>query len=516
MVSAKSLGAQETVHIPGVSVTLLNGIIGSSLILFGSFGIGWLASVSPLNRDAFFIVMRTEPVAVILSAVILCLGFWVLFRAWWVLGQLLKKWEDGTLRVVRKAVWLWSIPLLVTLPIVSRDVFAYIGQGRLVEAGQDPYVDGISSLNNWFQLGTDTMWAQDGTPYGPLFLTIEYLVVKVTGGSTDAAILFFRAIAFIGVLLTLRYLPKLAQLHSTSGAKAAWVVVANPLFLINFVASAHNDSLMVGLSVWAVYLACKQKGIMAVVVLTASIGVKPITLVLLPFIGLLWAGKDASWPRRILYWFYSGMILLVLMALVGMLNGYWFGWLKVMLFTGTGFSVFAPVGMIVILASTLVSSFGMGTDWILPVAKLLGRLIGVALAFVVIFRGRYERLVLRLAVGFSAIVVLSPVIQPWYLLWLLPFYAAVGIKENWQMLWVYVTTMFFVAYQAADQLFIWQFLQEDLVPAVQLISWTVSAACLLFLLFVDPKTRRIIPELLFSIKWVREKWGSFSNRKKQA
>lgn len=80
---------------------------------------------------------------------------------------------------------------------------------------------------------------------------------------------------------------------------------------------------------------------LAVIVLTASIGVKPITLVLLPFIGLLWAGPEAKWPKRILYWFYSGMLLLALMTLLGFLNGYWFGWLKVMLFTGTGYSIFS-------------------------------------------------------------------------------------------------------------------------------------------------------------------------------
>ncbi|MCZ4151031.1 hypothetical protein BZG21_42355, partial [Escherichia coli] len=112
---------------------------------------------------------------------------WLLFRSWWRLGQKLKGWGEGSLKVVRRAVWLWSIPMLVTLPIMSRDVFAYIGQGRLVDAGQDPYVDGISSLNNWFQLGTDTMWAQDGTPYGPLYLSIEWLVVNIVGGSTDVA-----------------------------------------------------------------------------------------------------------------------------------------------------------------------------------------------------------------------------------------------------------------------------------------------------------------------------------------
>ncbi|WP_431712046.1 polyprenol phosphomannose-dependent alpha 1,6 mannosyltransferase MptB [Glutamicibacter uratoxydans] len=489
----------------GLSHTLFSGVIGTTLILFGSFGVGWLASVSPLNQDRFFIMMRTEAAGVLSSVVLLTLGCWVLVRAWWRLGQKLSGWPEGSLKLVRKAVYLWSAPLLISIPIMSRDVFAYIGQGRLVMAGQDPYSDGISSVSNWFQLGTDTMWAEDGTPYGPLFLLIEYLVVAAVGYSTDLSILAFRLIAFVGVILCLYYVPRLAKLHGVDPAKATWVTVANPLFLLNFVASAHNDSLMVGLSVMAVYLACQRRGVLAVIVLTASIGIKPITLVLLPFIGLLWAGKDASWPRRILYWFYSGMILLVLMTLFGYLNGYWFGWLKVMLFTGTGFSIFSPLGIGVMLLSAAVSAFGLSTEWILPALKLFGRLAGVALAMVVIFRGKYSHLVQRLAIGFSAIVVLSPVIHPWYLLWLLPFFAVTGIRDDWQMLWVHITVLFFVAYQAADQLFIWQFLQADLVPLASLLSWAISLLAIAYLVFVDRQTRQVMPQLLKKTPWLSKK-----------
>ena len=502
MVSTNQPEVLEHKPATGVPRTLVSGLIGSTLVLFGSFGVGWLASVSPLNQDPFFIMMRTETFWVITSVILLTLGCWVLVRAWWRLGQKLAGWPEGSLAVVRKAVLLWSAPLLVSIPIMSRDVFAYIGQGRLVMAGQDPYSDGISSVSNWFQLGTDTMWAEDGTPYGPLYLLIEYLVVAAVGHSTDLSILAFRLIAFLGVILCLYYLPKLARLHKVDGAKATWVTVANPLFLLNFVASAHNDSLMVGLAVMAVYLACQRRGVLAVIVLTASIGVKPITLVLLPFIGLLWAGPEAKWPKRILYWFYSGMLLLALMTLLGFLNGYWFGWLKVMLFTGTGYSIFSPLGIVIMLLTGAVSAFGLSTEWILPVIKLLGRLLGVALAMVVIFRGKYSHLVQRLAIGFSAIVVLSPVIHPWYLLWLLPFFAATGIRDDWQMLWVHLTVLYFIAYQAADQLFIWQFLAEELVPGVRFISWGVSIAAIAWLLLVDRHTRSILPGLLKQTPWL--------------
>ena len=139
-----------------------------------------------------------EYAGVITSTVVLTLGCWILFRAWLRLGQVNAGWGPDSLKAVKKAVWTWSAPMLLALPIFSRDVFAYIGQGRLVDAGQDPYVTGISSLNNWFQLGTDITWAQDETPYGPLFLLLEYWVFRAVGFSPDLSVLLFRLIAFAG------------------------------------------------------------------------------------------------------------------------------------------------------------------------------------------------------------------------------------------------------------------------------------------------------------------------------
>ena len=337
---------------------LIQGAIGSIMVLLGSYAIGWLASASPLNRYPLLIAIRTEYSGVIAGTVVLTLGCWILFRAWLRLGQQLAGWPEGSLATVKKAVWAWSAPMLLALPIFSRDVFAYIGQGRLVAAGQDPYVDGISTLNNWFQLGADITWAESETPYGPLYLNVEYWVNRLVGTSPDLSVLLFRLVAFIGVILCMVYVPKIAALHKVSGAKATWISVANPLFLISFVASAHNDSLMIGLALAGTYYAATRRGVLGVVLIAASIGVKPITLVLLPFIGLLWAGPDAGWGRRIRYWVYTAGLVGLIMAIIGWANGYGFGWLKVMLGTGTGAVIFAPVGALNAVLSGALSTIG--------------------------------------------------------------------------------------------------------------------------------------------------------------
>ncbi|WP_449373168.1 polyprenol phosphomannose-dependent alpha 1,6 mannosyltransferase MptB [Arthrobacter psychrolactophilus] len=82
---------------------------------------------------------------------------------WLRLGQRLANWGPGALKAVVWAVVAWGAPLLIAVPIFSRDVYAYTGQGRLMAEGLDPYSDGISSLSNWFMLGTDPSWAENRT-----------------------------------------------------------------------------------------------------------------------------------------------------------------------------------------------------------------------------------------------------------------------------------------------------------------------------------------------------------------
>ncbi|MET0872336.1 MAG: polyprenol phosphomannose-dependent alpha 1,6 mannosyltransferase MptB [Paeniglutamicibacter terrestris] len=467
---------------------LIQGTIGSIMVMLGSYAVGWLASVSPMNRNPLLIAIRTDYVGVVVGTVVLTVGCWILFRAWLRLGQQLAGWPEGSLVVVKRAIWSWSIPMLFALPIFSRDVFAYIGQGRLVAAGQDPYVAGISTLNNWFQLGADITWAEDETPYGPLYLIVEFAVNRMVGTSPDLSVLLFRLVAFAGVLLCMIYVPKIASLHKVSGAKATWISVANPLFLISFVASAHNDSLMVGLALAGTYYAATRRGVLGVVLIAASIGVKPITLVLLPFIGLLWAGPDAGWWRKIRYWVYTATLVAVIMAVIGWANGYGFGWLKVMLGTGTGTVIFAPVGALNAVLHGALTTIGIGTDWLLPAVKLVARLASVGLVLLLIFKGKQSHIVQRMALAFSALVILSPIIQPWYILWLLPFFAITGIRDDWQLLWVYFTTAFFIAFGAADQIFIWQFL-SDLDPWVKQLSTAISWVSMAYLAFLDPRTR---------------------------
>lgn len=492
---------------------IIEGLVGSLLIVCGSFGIGWLVSISPIARLDWVIRLRTEADGVILSTVLLTLGCWVMFRAWLRLGRRLRgaegdrRWAPETLRTVNFATALWAAPQLFVIPIFSRDVFAYLNQGRLVLAGEDPYTTGVSTLDNWFHLGTDVVWAQDETPYGPLFLWIEAAVMAVAGNNPDLAIFLFRAACVVGVVMIMYWVPKLAALHGVDSARAQWITVANPLLIISFISSAHNDALMIGFALAGIYFAAQRRGVMATVFVVLSIGMKPITMVLLPFIGLLWAGGGSSWVRKFQYWFYTAGIAGALLLVVGMIQGYGFGWLAVMAGTGTGATFWSPIAITEAWLSTFLGIFNIPAYWSLDTLRLIGRILSVLIVLYLMFRGPEDQIIQRMTWAFTAIVVFSPVIQPWYLLWLLPLFAITGIRRNWEFKWVVFTVGFFLAFGAMDQLSVYQFLELDQQMAI--LSLVISWSCMALMATLDPGTRWVVwhnwhlPALRLRAPWAR-------------
>lgn len=526
---------------PGIRPAVTWGFFGSLLVLSGSFGVGWLPVVSELNTFPLFLFLRTTVTGALLSTILLTSGVWLMIYGWLLLGRALRTasgqnpdrgvvlaqkprldvdragyiqdpvemsmswreplavwlaenwrrirsswWRQGSLRIVNVATLIWSLPLLIAVPIFSRDIFAYVGQGRLVLNGGDPYSVGISTISNWFQLGTDSMWAEDGTPYGPVFIWLEALAVQASDGSLEWALFYLRMIAVAGAILCLVFMPLLARQHGVDPARAQWLASANPLFLISYIASGHNDVLMVAFALAAVYYALRRHGVLAVIALTISVGIKPITIVLLPFLGLMWAPAGATWLKKIGYWVICGGIFLVLMAIIGYLNGYGFGWVKVMLGTGTGYTFWSPVGFTQMLLSNLGNAFGFDDNLLASIVKLVGRLSSVVLVLILIFRGADRQLSIRMTLAFTALVILSPVIHPWYLLWLLPLFTMIGIKDNWQLAWVVFTVAFLLGFGAYDQLHVWGFLGLGILPKI--ISLIITAVMAAWIFYFDRRT----------------------------
>lgn len=485
--------APGTPLIPRPQIAIVQGLVGSLMMFVGSIGTGWIALGSPMVRHPLVIAMRTEGWGIYLSTVLLTFGAILLMRSWVRLGQRLAGWPEGSLRAVVAAIIAWSLPLFVAAPIFSRDVYAYIGQGRLMEAGENPYTTGISSLDNWFMLGADPAWAQSRTPYGPYFLWLAHLVVRITDAQPDLAGLLFRFLACVGVALCVVYVPRLARLHGFDGARALWLSVANPLFLISFVASAHNDALMVGLAVAGTYYAATGRPIRGILLVTASIGIKPITILLLPFIGLLWAGQGASWPRKWVTWAGTAVLSFGVLYLSGIPYNLGTGWILAIVDPTPGFTGYSPSGFLGMQVNRLGDALGLPGGDIAKVLRSALKYLGICIVVLLMFWGegqRSHRVVRRMGLAFAAVVLLSPIIQPWYILWFLPFLAVTGIKDNWQVRVLYVVTGFFVIFGAQDQLSVWPFIKVQW--DVSTIAYVVALTFTAYLMLLDPHTKHVL------------------------
>ncbi|ALE94116.1 hypothetical protein AOC05_08990 [Arthrobacter alpinus] len=496
--------AKDPAHAGTATSALWQGFAGSVMLLLGSFGVGWLASSSSLIRTQLFIVARTTPVAVITCTVLLCVGALLMLRAWLRLSQHLREWDGSSRPLLLKALTLWAAPMMVALPLFSRDSYAYIGQGRLMQQGLDPYTNGISALSNYFMLGPDTLWTEAPTPYGPVWLWIEQGAVWMANGSPELALVPFRLASLAGVVLLAVYVPRLAELHGFNPNRALWLVVLNPVLLINFIASVHNDSLMLGLVVAGIYYASIKHPVAGILLVTASIAIKPITLIALPFVGLLWAGSQAGWVRKFGMWAATLGISAGVMAAMGVVNGLGFGWLAALQTPGTVWIWYAPVGLfshVVGFAVTLFGGAGASTtDVIQSIGQVASILLVMALAFFKVsmppFGGlgpdlpvehRYGQAVQRrMAWAFAVVVLLAPMIQPWYMLWLLAFFAVTGVKDGLQLRCVLYLSAFFTLIALTDQLSIFQGIPVGVVRAVAISVAVIGA---FYIMFWDKKTR---------------------------
>lgn len=485
---------------PVVYPAILQGFLGSLMMFAGSIGIGWIANGSPMIRHPIVIALRTEDWGVSVSAISLAVGAMLLVRSWLRLGQRMDTWQGNALGPIVTAIGAWSFPLLFAVPVYSRDVYAYIGQGRLMMEGQNPYEVGISTLSNWFSLGADPAWAEARTPYGPFFLWMANGVVAITGAQPDVSVLLFRLLAAAGVLLCVLYVPKLAELHGVNGARALWVTVANPLFLISFIASAHNDALMVGLAVAGTYFAATRRPIIGVLLVTASIGIKPATVLLLPFIGLMWAGAGASWPRKFGMWAATAALSFGVLAISGIPHGLGLGWVWAIIDPTPGFTGYSPSGFLGQQLEFFANALGLPGGTMASFLRTAMKWGAMVLVVVLMFRGDHSRVVRRMALAFAALVLLSPIIQPWYILWFVPFLAVTGIRDDWQIRCLYVGVTFFIVFGAQDQLSVWSFVPVSV--DLQSLAFAVTLLFSFYLVFLDIHTRRLLVQGKLS-GWVR-------------
>ncbi|MER7945972.1 polyprenol phosphomannose-dependent alpha 1,6 mannosyltransferase MptB [Streptomyces sp. NPDC096079] len=389
---------------------------------------GWAAGTLPV-RGGWGLWEPRGSALTVAGAVLACLGLTLLVAAWWRYGVLLARGpRDGVLATLA----CWTAPLLLAPPLHSADVYSYVAQGAMVLEGHDVYGAGPSVLGP-DDLGWDAAasvggnWTDTPAPYGPAFLLLAAAVVKVTGGAVVPAVLGLRLIA-LGALALIVWAVR--GLGGGPGGRdgALWLAALNPLLLIHVVGGMHNDGLMIGLVLAGVLLATRGRWVLGCVLVGLAVMVKSPAAVALLFIGVLLArgGGVRGFLKGLLL---PGAVAGAVAAGASLLAGTGFGWLRTQ---GVAAAIHTPLSLTSDLGLGLGLLFGGEAEPVKGAAQKLGLLL--ALAFVAAlawrsYRGRLDP-VLGLGLSLVALVALSPMVQPWYLLWGAVVVAAVAWRSR--------------------------------------------------------------------------------------
>ncbi|WP_237741752.1 polyprenol phosphomannose-dependent alpha 1,6 mannosyltransferase MptB [Tsukamurella sp. 1534] len=480
------------------------GGVGAVLIAFGALGVGALPVVqNPIaGRRVLGLMFRMQSTALTVTMVgtAMLMIAWVLLRRY-AIGYLNPGAHSEpaqprrlTRRGFDRILALWVLPFLFAPPMFSKDVYSYLAQSEITARGLDPYAIGPAEalgIDHVFTRSVPNIWRDTAAPYGPLFLYLGRGITWLTGENVVAGVVLHRVLALCGVAMIVWALPRLARRCGVNEVAALWLGAANPLVIFHLIAGIHNEALMLGMMLvgmeWA--LRAISSGLRFVdgyrptstgwlltagAALIAASGLIKITSVLaLGFVGMALArrlggtfpdigGRIRDW-RTALREFrpdaartvralviaaaFLAVVLIVVVIVVCQATGLGYGWLDVGTLGAANkvrswMSIPTVLGMATGLVGVLLG-LGDHTTAVLSIT----RPIAAALAALIVCRMLIATLSNRIhpvgSVGISmaALVLLFPVVQPWYLLWAIVPLAAWATAPGFRLAAVIVSSV---------------------------------------------------------------------------
>lgn len=405
-------------------VLALVGFLGSFLVLLDALASSYLPK-GPLAlvKEYAPILRQRRKIFHLLG----CFGSVLLFAAWIKLRP-----TRGSRLPILAITALWCLPLLLSPPVMTADPYAYAAQGWLLATGQDPYSVPMGTKGP-YSAGVYVAWRPTTAVYPPYALFLQQAVVQATGFHPWWGVVGMRAIALAGVALMAVATILLARQHGLSRDLALWGVVANPLIVVQLIGGAHNDTIMIGLVMMALWLAGRNNGLLtgAALIGVAAMFKQPAVIAGL---GVVMASLPEHLRTRPVKWLPILGRLVVGAAIGGgvfvvlsLLSGLGFGWMN----DGAG-------------SPSLVinhSPFSWAAQWALHVAHVPQAMVDTALSLVsaafmavgfavVIWRFALRRPIMMTAGLLLVFGVLGSAIQPWYVLWGGPLLALAGVTRR--------------------------------------------------------------------------------------
>ena len=304
--------------------------------------------------------------------------------------------------VLAVAAAIQLLPLGAPL-LLSTDAWTYWEYGAIANDGGNPYRETPAEhpANPAYEhAGAD--WRDTTSVYGPAFSLFSQVVAHTVGSSEAGAAWIFKVIAALSMLALTALAARLATERPFAAAFVGW----NPLLAIHFAGGGHNDALMMALVLGAIALAAAGRRRAAAVLWPLAILIKwvPLVFFALRVLDARRAGRSVA----------HGVFAATVAGVLALATWqYGWGWLRA--------------------SGPLADNAGKQTSYAFPhrleqLGLPHGLALGLAGAVLVAGLALLAREALRgrphLARAGCLLIVATPWLTPWYVVWAVPLAAA--------------------------------------------------------------------------------------------
>ncbi len=402
----------------------LLGCLGAALITMGGLGAGSTKQHDPL-LDTLHLSWLRYGHGLVLSSVLLWIGVTLMLSAWLWLGRRVLARDASEYAMVASAAF-WLAPLLLSVPLFSRDTYSYLAQGALLRDGFDPYAVGPIDNPNALLNNVSPIWTITTAPYGPAFIMIAKLITMLVGNHVIAGTMLLRLCMLPGFVLLIWATPRIARHIGANVPIALWICALNPLVIIHLMGGVHNEMLMVGLMAAGIALTLNSRHIAGIAVIAVGVAVKATAGIALPFMVWVWmrhlCQRRGYRPLRA-FAATAGTSVLIFVAVFAVLSGVagvGLGWLTAL----AGSVKIINWLSIPTAAANIIHAIG-GLFFAVSFYAVLQitRAVGIAIVAVALpllwwrFRHGDREAITGIAWAMLVVVLFAPAALPWYYSW---------------------------------------------------------------------------------------------------
>ena len=212
-----------------------------------------------------------------------------------------KSWQQvrAVVLTTTTVVYAWFLAMYPTSAI---DVYIYAARSRLFSTyGDNPNAvrpDVYWDVDPYMHFASGE-WADDVSPYGPLWNILAYPVTLIGQDQIGVAILGFKVLCIIAILAMGWLVYRLVESSAPGwGLPAAMFLMWNPLVMWDGIGNAHNDIILLLPVIAALWCWSTGRHEWVIPCLVASVMIKYVTVILLPLaVVALWR-RHPEWRER--------------------------------------------------------------------------------------------------------------------------------------------------------------------------------------------------------------------------